>query len=245
MKLTVCMITYNEKDMLNIGLRSALTVADEIVIVDGYSNDGTWEELNSFKEKYPIIKLLQSKDNHDSLNNPEYHFGKAKQLAVDNATGDWILWLDADECLADNLTYEYIHEAIERPMSDVMSLEYIHFINNFSTIDNSVPIHIGLCRLHKRRNDFRYDHRKNHTLPEVKTPHAMLGGIIFHLGYLRGINKIYERYKRNLTGSTAHPGGYMRYWRDWHYLGDYPTRKINMKIIPKIIREAYDIEFVG
>lgn len=243
-KLTTCMICYNEEDMIRVGLRSALTVSDEVVIVDGFSTDKTVKIIKEFIEQYPgKIKLIQSIFNHDSVYNPDYHFGMAKQLACDNATGDWILMLDADECI--DTTYSEIHNKIEETKNNAFAIEYIHFINDFGHIDNSQPVHIGLMRLHRNLKNLGYAEKKNHALPKFDCigQHEVMREIkLYHLGYLRGIGKIRDRFLRNNFGSTAHPIGWMRTWKMWHYTGDYPTKRFDMELIPKIIKEEFFID---
>lgn len=94
-KLSVAIATYNEE--LNIGkcLESVKDIADEIVIVDGSSTDKTIEIAKSFGAKVII------KDNP-----PIFHINKQK--AFDESTGEWILYLDADERVSKKLAPEII-----------------------------------------------------------------------------------------------------------------------------------------
>lgn len=92
-KLSVVLAVYNEEDNLRKCLDSVKGLADEIVIVDGGSKDLTLEIAESFKAK--IIKT----------SNPSvFHVNKNK--AIDAASGDWVLQLDADEVVSEELKEE-------------------------------------------------------------------------------------------------------------------------------------------
>lgn len=95
MKLSLCLATFNEAQCIHYPLDSAYDFVDEIIIVDGGSTDGTIEKAQKYGEKVKII--------HES-NPPMFHINKQK--ALDAATGDWIIQLDADESLSDELKKE-------------------------------------------------------------------------------------------------------------------------------------------
>ena len=92
-KLSVVLATYNEEENLPRCLESVKELADEIVIVDGTSKDKTVEIAKSFHAKVTI-----------TTNPPNFHINKQK--AIDRATGDWILQLDADEVVDPGLAAE-------------------------------------------------------------------------------------------------------------------------------------------
>ncbi len=88
MRISVSMITLNEARHIGRAL-SSCTFADEIVVVDGGSTDGTLEILSSFDR----VRLVQ---------HPwEGHFGRQRQISLENCTGDWIVRLDADEVFSE------------------------------------------------------------------------------------------------------------------------------------------------
>lgn len=95
MKLSLCLATYNEEENIHYPLDSAYHLVDEVVIVDGGSTDSTVEKARSYGKKVKIIKT----------NNPKM-FHLNKQKAIDQAKGEWILQLDADEALTDKLKEE-------------------------------------------------------------------------------------------------------------------------------------------
>ena len=95
MKISVCLAVYNEVENIHYALDSAYAFADEVVIVDGGSDDGTIEKVKAYGDK---IKLISTD------NPPMFHINKQK--AIEAATGDWILQLDADEAVSPELIEE-------------------------------------------------------------------------------------------------------------------------------------------
>jgi len=83
--LSVILITKNEADRVERCLLSVKDLADEIIVLDSGSTD----ETVSICQKYS--------DNVEITDWPG--FGKQKQRALDKATCDWVLSIDADEAL--------------------------------------------------------------------------------------------------------------------------------------------------
>jgi glycosyltransferase involved in cell wall biosynthesis len=92
-KISACIITFNEEKNIAPAIESVGWV-DEILIVDSNSTDKTREIAESLGAKV----LLQ-----DWLG-----FSKQKQFAVDNAENDWILSIDADERVSEELKTEIL-----------------------------------------------------------------------------------------------------------------------------------------
>ena len=103
MSLSVVLASYNEEENLARCLDSVKSIADEIIVVDGGSSDKTVEIAKSFNAKAVITD-----------NPPIFHINKQK--AVDLASCDWILQLDADEVVSAELAQE-VREVILNPQS--------------------------------------------------------------------------------------------------------------------------------
>lgn len=88
-RLSLCVITHNEADRLGRCLESVVGLADEIVIVDSGSTDGTREVAEGFGVRWFV-------------RTPFPGWEAQKQWAMEQAGGDWILSLDADEWLIDD-----------------------------------------------------------------------------------------------------------------------------------------------
>jgi len=82
-KLSALVITYNEIGYIEKCI-SSVAFADEIIVVDSYSTDGTYEYLLN----HPKVKVIQ---------HPFKNFTTQKTFALAQATNDWVLFLDADE----------------------------------------------------------------------------------------------------------------------------------------------------
>src|ERR1700744_1244607 len=91
MKLTACIITYNEADRIGDCLRS-LSFCDELLVVDSHSTDATREIARSLGAR--VIERDW----------PGYR--SQKQFAVEAAGHDWVLCLDADERITSELRKE-------------------------------------------------------------------------------------------------------------------------------------------
>lgn len=98
--LSVVLATFNEEKNLPSCLESLKDIADEIIIVDGTSSDKTVEIAKSFGAKVKV-----------TTNKPNFHINK--QMAIDMATKDWILQMDADEHVSPELKTE-IKEILEK-----------------------------------------------------------------------------------------------------------------------------------
>jgi glycosyltransferase involved in cell wall biosynthesis len=94
MKLSVIIITKNEAANIRACLDS-VKFANEWIIVDSGSTDGTQDIARAFGATV--------------IETPDWPgFGPQKNRALDAATGDWILSLDADERIPDELRDEIL-----------------------------------------------------------------------------------------------------------------------------------------
>jgi GT2 family glycosyltransferase len=87
--LSICCITQNSLRTLPRFLQNASIIADEIIIVDGGSMDGTAD-------------LLKSQHGIRYFERPFDSVTKQKNFAIEQASCDWVLLLDSDELLGDN-----------------------------------------------------------------------------------------------------------------------------------------------
>ena len=102
-KITAIIPTFNEQQRIKNSLNSA-QFADEVIVIVSFSTDDTI----SIVKKSNAILLQRKFDN----------FSKQKNYAIQHASFDWIVWIDADEVLTKDLQQE-IKDAVENPKENV------------------------------------------------------------------------------------------------------------------------------
>jgi glycosyltransferase involved in cell wall biosynthesis len=100
------MIVKNEAELLAACLNSVVDIVDQIVIVDTGSRDNTIDIAKDFKAEIYY---------HAWQN----HFAKARNESIRHATGDWILWMDADEKLLPESRSKLVKllEPVQKPIA--------------------------------------------------------------------------------------------------------------------------------
>lgn len=88
-KLSVIIITFNEERNIRRCIESVRDIADEIVVVDSMSTDSTEEICNTLGVRFFSQKWLG--------------YSEQKNFANSLASNDWILSIDADEALSEEL----------------------------------------------------------------------------------------------------------------------------------------------
>lgn len=94
--LSIVIITKNEEKNIEKCLEKIKTKANEIIIIDSFSTDKTKDIVNNINDNSNIVfreVLWQG-------------YGKTKNIGINLAKSKWILSLDADEILTDDLIRE-------------------------------------------------------------------------------------------------------------------------------------------
>lgn len=112
-------------------IRSALPIVDELVVNVGQSDDGTHELIRSIgSEKIRVVPSVWD----DSMKKDGLLFSHETNIALSRCTGDWALYLQADEVL-----HEADYDRILRSLRDRLSnrtvlgltFEYLHFYGDY------------------------------------------------------------------------------------------------------------------
>lgn len=94
-KISLVIITKNEEKYIHECILSARDVVDEVIILDEFSTDKTKDIVTELGAQY-YTEAFRG-------------FGEQKRRAVELASHDWILSLDADEQLSEELKKSIIH----------------------------------------------------------------------------------------------------------------------------------------
>ena len=189
LKISVCYIVKNEEHNLPRSLDSLKDQVDEIVVVDTGSTDGTMEAAKSYG-----AKVLESPWNND--------FSTPRNMALDNATGDWIIFLDADEYFTDE-TCKNVRSVIEQADKLGKNGLLINLVNIDVDKGNKVLDTTYILRMYRNVKEWRFVGRIHEELRKAG------GGTIdkislvptnklelYHTGYSTNVNA--DKAKRNL-----------------------------------------------
>lgn len=114
--ISLCMIIMNEERFLENCLNSVKDLVDEIIIIDTGSNDNSKEIAKKFTDKVYDFKW---NDN----------FSDARNFSLSKASGDWILYLDADEVIAE-FDKEKIKKIIELNEAEAYFFNWRNYTND-------------------------------------------------------------------------------------------------------------------
>lgn len=130
-KLSIIVPIYNTQAFLPDCIESILgqTYKNfELLLVDDGSTDNSLEICKSYAEKDGRIKVFHKENGGQ---------GSARNLGLDNATGDYVGFIDSDDLITQDM-YEFLVELIENTGSDVAICEKTTFIEKSEiNVDNS------------------------------------------------------------------------------------------------------------
>lgn len=180
-KISGVIITYNEENFIEKCLESLTGVVDEVVVVDSFSTDRTKEICLKYNVKF--------------VENKFEGFTTQKNFANDQASFDYILSLDADEALSQELK-ESILEAKANLQFDGYSFNRLNnYCGKWIKYSNWYPDNkIRLFNRHKASWKGENNLHEIIVLDNVKS-HKNLSGDLLHWAY----DSIDDHYKKVMS----------------------------------------------
>ncbi|WP_410510999.1 glycosyltransferase [Paenibacillus sp. BR2-3] len=229
--LSLCMIVKDEEEMLPRCLNSVAGVVDEIIVIDTGSTDNTVEIAKSMGARvYPY------RWDHD--------FSRARNVSLERARGEWILFLDADE---------EIHpedRGLLRPLLAASAAS-----GYLLTIENKMPQSVErdyVLRLFHNHPDHYFVgsfHEQIGSSILTANPQAQFhrtGIRILHVGYTSEIMKKKNKSARNLEMTLAElnkrpDDGFLRFCVAQAYLGQENPGSTDIQEAIKHLRIATEL----
>jgi hypothetical protein len=122
-------------------LKHHLELADEIIVNEGYSSDGTYERIKDIDPKIRVFR------NRWDRSDPKSWHRKFKDHARRLCTGDWCILLDCDEFIAD-WQFADIRRYLSNTHLDIVPVHYVHFFGNHRVYNANPEAHVW--PVHKR-----------------------------------------------------------------------------------------------
>lgn len=157
-------------------------IADEIVVLDNGSTDGTFETLKAHPK---VVSIISTKG---------YHEGRDKNLLyneVRKRKPDWIIWVDIDEIFEPHLTRKHFDKLINRSFINKYAFRRFHFIDRkyFAGSWFRLKYSAGHDRLMWRESPRGYFENFIIDSPNVKGIKGLKWNTSFRLKHLGYINK--------------------------------------------------------
>ena len=177
-KISGLIITFNEEKNIREVLE-CFDFCDEIIVVDSFSTDKTLEIAREF----PKVKIIQ---------NIFEDFTKQRNLALDAASNDWILFLDGDERITPELREEIIATVQNPNAKDAYYFYRIFFVGrikiNYSGTQNDKNF-----RLFRKSKAHYSKNKKVHETLEVNGTTGILRHKLLHYSF-----ENYENFKTKM-----------------------------------------------
>ena len=171
-------------------IRSVVDAADEFLISDGYSTDGTYDYLRAAADRFKNIQLYRD---HWS---PSGH-GEAIAMITNRlkarAKFDWIYNIQADEVIHESFLPKLIYLTRQKK-SDYRSfaVEFLHFVGDFHHVETNpgyrcaVRLVPNSDRIHVAGDGWTFD-GDIHPVGFIPDPP------LFHFGWVYARNNIFKR----------------------------------------------------
>ena len=183
-RLTANIIVKNAESTIELCLDSIWSIADEIIVVDTGSSDGTLEKI----KKYDI---------HSYTFEWQDDFSAARNYAASHSTGDWILIIDADE------TVEVDRQTVDERMNTDAEGYWVT-VKNFLSNDLTQANSQRNLRMFRNRPEYTFQGRiHEQIIPSILQKHSIdkvreSSMLIHHFGYLPQFTKKHEKSQRNI-----------------------------------------------
>ncbi|WP_094606103.1 hypothetical protein SPSIL_007730 [Sporomusa silvacetica DSM 10669] len=185
-KISACIITKNEAMCISRCLQSVKDIVDEIIVVDTGSTDAT----------VTIAEQFGTKVFHYSWGND---FAAVRNYALDQAKGDWIIFLDADEYIAAE-RIKNVRPIIEKVHGNRKIDAVRCQMKNLEGVNGSLRSSNPSMRIFRSSKAIRYIGKVHEYILKREKPVSAINVdsqmlVIYHTGYSK--TTITEKIRRN------------------------------------------------
>lgn len=181
-KITGIMLCLNEMFYIRASVLNALQHVDELLILDGESEDGTLEWLRRTERKNEKLRVLLKPQKDKRHYHPSWDQPKRWNRLIEEAAFDWIFVIGADECFCDQRD---LHKIIKnKPNAHAFRFPRYALIDEYHYTPNWYPDY--QMRLFNRtsHHGIRYKDIPRHCTPRTKMGKGASVPAISGRGYL-------------------------------------------------------------
>ncbi len=224
-------------------LLSLLPLVDELVVNVGIGRDSTLTELQILRDTHPEGQKLKLFESDWGLDDPEKKRGglilsEQTNLALSHTTGDWCVYLQADEVLHEDdlaILKAELNSLRARPDIDALVFQYRHFYGSYDIVQDTRSAYRREVRAIRKSSGAKsIGDAQSFRGPTGEKLRAVLSKArIFHYGWVRPPEAMRE--KTQFMDSLYHGGSgsepsvtgdnhrYKRFWGLKRYLASHPA----------------------
>ena len=169
-------------------IRSIYSLCDEFIIIDTAPGDNPNRPLLeklAREYSYPAFVI------YDLPRGEDFNFGQARELARERSTHEWVLRLDADECISEE-HIDLLKMVIDSTKYTAIAMQFYHFMvtpkwhypegEDYKTLFFKKDLCNWVGKVHEQIMVHGDRYRLN---PKIR---------FFHYGYLRGQEEVFKRW---------------------------------------------------
>jgi glycosyltransferase involved in cell wall biosynthesis len=218
-------------------MASLMPLVDELVVNVGRGDDDTLQQVKRFSILHGGDSKVKIFESDWPLNDPEKKKGgqilaEQTNLALDQCTGDWCVYLQADEVLhhedLSNLR-RAISQVHPHPVVDGLVFDYLHFYGSYDVVQFTRSAYRREVRAIRRGSGARsIGDAQSFRMPDGSKPRVLEAGArIFHYGWVRTpdamkaktffMDTLYhgDPNSKQAAEGTPHSGDNYRYKKIW------------------------------
>ncbi|MBB5149788.1 glycosyltransferase family 2 protein [Ureibacillus thermosphaericus] len=214
--ISLCMIVKDEADFIEQCLKSVQKIVQEIIIVDTGSTDKTIDIC----KKYNATVFSYAWNDH---------FAEARNFALSKATGNWILWLDADEELETGHE-QLLMEVLKNSTTTMYLMPVMNYYGESFPVDREKAFIYYQPRLFQNHKGIQF-YNRIHETPIFPNPHDSsyttdyLEIPIHHYGYIDKLTTKRNKAERNLQLiQEEYKNPNHSPWIEYHLANEYYRR---------------------
>lgn len=175
-------------------LRHHLPLADEIVVNEGFSTDGTYEAISRIDPKIQVHRFEWDRSD------PNAWHRKFKNQARERCTGDWCILLDCDEFIPE-WEFARLREVLEKTEEAILPVRFTHFYGNYRVYMKKLAAIVPELgyRIHRNRPDIEVwgdganvDVVGRHDAPQTTTKDVFA---VHHFGSVREPARLRQKWR--------------------------------------------------
>lgn len=147
LRFSIVICAYNLEKVIKEAMDSILTQRFknfELIVVDDCSTDNTYKVLKKYEKQDPRVKILQTEENSGPA--------KARNVGVEQAKGEYIVYLDGDDTLYNRNTLTKVDKTIgdDNPDITFFGVQYVGGSNKayIPNAENSTQKARIVCDMH-------------------------------------------------------------------------------------------------